>query len=129
MHDEDSSIQERRYDLHQILASLFVLGLLAACFLRIANGYDSPIEFNIGADIAPVYAPLPWGQTPSAPIESFPPTADWADSMKTYGTKRATSASGLDSVMDPAMPDANATASSFDCGLSFQLPEMNGFRS
>jgi len=90
---------------------------------------NSPIEFNIGAEIAPVNAPLPWGQTPSAPIDSFPPTADWAVSMNTYGTKTATSASGLDSVMESAMPDANAIASSLDWGFSFQLPDMNGFLS
>jgi hypothetical protein len=40
----------------------------------------------------------------------------------------ATSASGLLSLMAEAIPDASSSASSLVEGLSFQFPEMNGFR-
>ncbi len=52
-----------------------------------------------------------------------------AASMNTYGTKRATSASGESSVILLAISLANVTASSFVCGLSFQFPEMKGLRA
>jgi len=50
-------------------------------------------------------------------------------SIKTYGTNKATSASGLPSVIDAEISLANVNASSFVCGLSFQLPEMKGLRA
>jgi hypothetical protein len=53
----------------------------------------------------------------------------WAAPMKTYGTKMATSASGLLSVIELAIPAASVSASSTVVGLSFQFPEMKGFRA
>lgn len=50
-------------------------------------------------------------------------------SIKTYGTNKATSASGLPSVIDAAISLANVNASSFVWGLSFQFPLMNGLRA
>jgi hypothetical protein len=49
--------------------------------------------------------------------------------MNTYGTNSATSTSGVESVMADAMPLARVNASSFVCGLSFQLPEIRGLRA
>jgi hypothetical protein len=49
--------------------------------------------------------------------------------MKTYGTKRATSASGESGPMEAAISAARDTASSRVCGLSFQFPLIKGFRA
>mmetsp|Transcript_1549 Transcript_1549/g.2611 ORF Transcript_1549/g.2611 Transcript_1549/m.2611 type:complete len:235 (-) Transcript_1549:168-872(-) len=65
----------------------------------------------------------------SAPILIQSPTFSITDSIKTYGTKRATSASGLSSFTAPAIAPASAIASSLVCGFNFQLPEMNGLRA
>jgi hypothetical protein len=60
---------------------------------------------------------------------TFDPAAAMAASIKGYGTKSATSASGLDSVMDALISVASCTASALVEGLSFQLPEMSGVRA
>jgi hypothetical protein len=52
-----------------------------------------------------------------------------AVSIKTYGTKRATSAFGDLDVIASAIPLASNVASSLVCGFNFQFPEMNGFRA
>ena len=49
--------------------------------------------------------------------------------MNTYGTNSATSESGESDVILDAISEAKVTASSFVCGLSFQLPEMKGLRA
>jgi len=55
------------------------------------------------------------------------PTTPIALSMNTYGTNNATSQSGDESVIDPAISEASVNASAFVCGFNFQLPDMNGF--
>ena len=52
-----------------------------------------------------------------------------AVSMKTYGTKRAISESGVESVMDAAISLAKVVASSLVWGLSFQFPLIKGLRA
>jgi hypothetical protein len=65
----------------------------------------------------------------SAPTWSFPPTEFVADSMNTYGTKRATSISGVSGPIAPEISVARATASSRVWGFNFQLPLMKGLRA
>ncbi len=50
-------------------------------------------------------------------------------SIKTYGTNKATSISGVSVVMQLAISDANLMASSRVWGFSFQLPLMKGLRA
>jgi len=47
--------------------------------------------------------------------------------MNTYGTNNATSQSGDESVIEPAISEASVNASAFVCGFNFQLPDINGF--
>jgi hypothetical protein len=65
----------------------------------------------------------------SAPTMTLDPAAAMAASMNGYGTKSATSASGLDGVTAALISVASCTASALVDGLSFQFPEMKGLRA
>mmetsp|Transcript_14933 Transcript_14933/g.17675 ORF Transcript_14933/g.17675 Transcript_14933/m.17675 type:complete len:202 (-) Transcript_14933:89-694(-) len=94
-----------------------------------ASAHCTPRESSMEVLTAPVNAPLISGHTPSAPTINFPPDASIAVSINTYGTKSATSTLGDASVILLAILVASSMASVLLWGLSFQFPEMNGFRA
>ena len=73
--------------------------------------------------------PDPLFDLTSAPTITLDPAAAMVASMNGYGTKSATSASGLEGVTAAPISVASCTASALVDGFSFQFPEMKGVRA